>query len=225
MLCTPFSDPNAHGSIAGLSFRRRYGSVILEKKPFPVQPNSAGQIAQRNAFKTANNEWYALTSMTRDYYNARGPVYNLNGRTLYIRQKLRGVLPSTTLFSCKTVTNANITTTIMTSPKYIQWRFDTAGPNAFGHIYDPGNSYTNVWTATSQELLRLYYIRTNPADPIVPMWYSIYIWFTDWNNNPQEGLIRYPEITGLAGYIGYVADDYSVWWDQACTQLVCTPLF
>jgi len=225
MLCVPFADPNAHGSIAGLSFRRRYGSIILEKKPVPVQPNSAGQIAQRNAFKTANNEWYALPSETRDYYNARGPVYDLNGRTLYIRQKLRNILPDPTPLNLLSIQDIIITKTIGSNPVTFSWIFSASLTYPLAKIEDYNNNFINIQTApSSQDLILGKNPGTHPR-PDVPMWYSIYIECTKWDTSTMSGLVRWPfdDVDAVVRY--YVSEDLSLWHDSGYTKLACTPLF
>ena len=227
-IIVPYGDPNAHGSIGDVvTFRRRYGKVIFQKKPFPKQPNSAGQIAQRNAFKNALSGWYALNQFHKDFYNIHGPELGMTGLNLYIQQALLGNLPSTTSLQIRRIVDCNIITVRAAQPNGILWLFrnDPFTLNWWTH-WDNANTKLASYYTGSQYIATLVLQQNTSPYPIYSFRDGVWIQFHTAIATNLEMLIRIPESDMTTGTkIFWIADDGSVYFDSAMQNLACVSKF
>lgn len=224
----PYGDLNAHGSLANsLSFRRRFNYVILQKKPFPKQPNSAGQIAQRSAFKTAVSEWYFLNTPTRTFYNTRGAELNMTGQNLYVKQKLINDLPSTTPLPVGDCTNMVINNLRGTSANMIRIECNVKpSGSGLGRVTDNGNVYSDLITVSPDQNLWLHFDRLSMPGVEYQFRDSLSLSLVS-GGSPLDILIRFPVIDLLSKSNDdlYISDDGSAYWDIAMTELACVTKF
>jgi hypothetical protein len=222
----PFADPNAHGSVANAySFRRYYNKVVYQKKPHPVQPDSAGQLAQRAAFSAASDAWYALNVESKLYYNTRGSQLGMNGRNLYIKAALLGILPSTTPLYPVDAFDMQIQSPASSNTTGFIIIFN-AEADQLGSIYDNQNSFIDDTYVSSEHNgdLNIYAV-TDPS-LIIPFRYCLYLRFNKYPSVMTELYVRLPELPNawFSDYF-YLSDDGSVFWDSGLTKLAATPNF
>lgn len=209
----PYGDTNAHGSLGGsLSFRRRFGRVVLQKQPFPVQPNTPAQLAQRTAFKNASYDWYSYLAMSKRYFQDRAPTYGWTPKNLYIHASLTGILPVQTMVPLKQVLAAQIINTCGSGPTDNSYQFVAVRDSPFynlsvGFIRDNENIYYPTGTAL-YECDRFYLSWTQTAT--IPFRYGIWIQWKNWDDSIHEGIVRFLESTGASGAKNMSADT-SLW--------------
>ena len=226
-ICTPYGDPNAHGTIGkSISFRRQFGRVILQKAPFPFDPNTSAQQTQRTAFKTANYNWYQLPTAQKTYYNVRGPELGISPRNLYISASLKGILPSYTSRLLREVLTAQIMQPIGTGATdiEIEFYFRRYSPDAWIYMWNIYDNQ-NVLAGTSNVLPagRPYIKVINTID--IPFRYGIFVTWADETNFPWPGTIRLPALSAGTHFID-IGDDYSAYtnWDST-KEFIATNLF
>ncbi len=92
----PFADPDAHGSIANsVSFRRRRGKVVFQKKPHGKQPNTPAQQAQKTKFSDGWKAYHQLDSWEIEYLTNKAADLNTTKANLFLSQFLLDEIPST----------------------------------------------------------------------------------------------------------------------------------
>ena len=223
----PYGDTNAHGSLGGsLSFRRRFGRVVLQKKPYPVQPNSAGQIAQRDAFKQAGLDYYSYPVLSKRYYDSRAPQLAWTPRNLYIHASLTGILPSQVNVPVKEMLNAQIISTVGAGPSDNAYTFQAVRTSPFYSknlctIYDNQNTFSSLGPAT---VLVDYFRMTWTQTVNIPFRYGIYIQWKNWDDSVHEGIIRFLEETGPSGG-KVISADSSMFDSQSLVNLYATNNF
>lgn len=78
---------SASGSIGGTTASHNRFGLYVRARRVPVNPNTAAQQAQRNAFGTYSGTWRTLTEAQRDAweaYAAATPVTNRLGQTVFL---------------------------------------------------------------------------------------------------------------------------------------------
>lgn len=226
-IVSPYGDPNAHGSIArAISFRRRWGRVVMEKKPYPIQPNSAGQIAQKAAFSAAQTGWNTLSVAQKPYYLLRAPTLEMSERNLYTKAYLLNILPSYTGFYPRQITAAQLMDPIGTAANDLQFVFNVwgGGPpvwNKLGEIWDNENTLKNTATWAGAYTWFQIAITLNIA---MPFRYGIALTVLDQSSVSHNFVIRFQEYgTGTKSW--YVGDDGSTYHDPSITVFAATNNF
>lgn len=224
----PFSDPNAHGSVAdSVSFRRRGNKVIFQKKPHPVQPNSAQQLAQREAFKNATQDWYSYDAQSKLYFVDRGEQLGISARNLFIKAKLLNIMPSTTTLFLKEVQNAQITLTRGLASHSVAIMFEalTSALN-FGDISDNENSY--IFSNAHDPALKIAMTLEEDGGPAVTYLFrdSIYIQVKNSSDEIKELILRLPKnlVVGALKTF-YISLDGSLFYDENFLHLAGTNNF
>lgn len=88
-LKAPLLSLEAHGTIGDtITFRRRGGITIAERKPIPTDPETTAQLTQRGAFKDAVAAWHALTEEEQAEYRALGKKVGLTGYQYFVQEYL-----------------------------------------------------------------------------------------------------------------------------------------
>lgn len=224
----PYGDLNAHGSLAGsVSFRRRYNYVVFQKKPYPKQPNSAGQIAQRTAFKSALDDWYQYDAQSKEYFRLRGAQLGMTGLNLFIRAKLLNIMPSTIAISLKQVTSAQIINIRSPITDGFNWEFQPVPQEAgFARIVDNDNSYIWLNTYPGSKIMGIevsgmdvefleYQFRDGIAYTVI-----------DHLGATRNIISRIPESPPNSDSIlYYISTDGSAFYDSALTHLAATNNF
>lgn len=206
-IITPYGDINAHGSLGGsVSFRRRFGRVIFQKKPDPKQPGTPGQIAQRNLFKSANYDYYGYPTQSKEYYEGRGPQLGMSAKNLYVQQSLKSNLPQYIAVPLKEMLDAQVITTAGQTGASIVTQFVAVRVSPFsslsvGFIQDNNNIFYPTPPASFPA--DYFYITWTNADPI-PFRYGIWMQWKNWDDSIHEGIVRF-----LAEPVGSGACYYS----------------
>ena len=227
-IITPYGDPNAHGSIGNsLTFRRRFGKVILEKKPYPKQPNSSAQIAQRTAFGNAQKAWYSLTQVSKDFYNTRGAQYGWNGINLYIYASLNGLLPSSTPIALKEITALDIITPVCGAGESVRFKFTQLSPSSErARIDDPTENASYYGANTPARAVVIQTERLSGTTIDFPFRYGITMTWKDGADVVSVYNVRFP---AFQQYIPiwqfYMSADGSLYKDISLTELYCTDNF
>jgi hypothetical protein len=218
---------NAHGSLAGsVSFRRQFGRVIFQKKPYPVQPNSSAQLAQRSAFATASDDWQSYDSLSKAYYNVRGPQLGMPGRSLYIGENLKSNLPDSSVLIINKILDLQLLAPIGTGDYDLNWYFYgyyTGGSawQLLASIGDKKNVMENQQTyAVDHDGLRVQITNTLT----VPFRYGFWMQYQTLSGGPYELVMRLAEMSASTWYI-YFSTDGSSWSDIGRTHLFATDLF
>jgi hypothetical protein len=220
----PYGDINAHGSLGGsVSFRRRFGRVIFQKKPHPVQPNTAGQLAQRLAFKNASESWNFLNAPSKPFYQDRGSMLGMTGRNLWTQANLLPNLPTTTVINIRKIEAMQILSPVGAGPASGSWTvhgFYPSGPgwDAFGQINDNANNLISV-----SEFIKTYTkIRiTGKVDPSIPFRYGFSMSIKDQALSIWDIIVLLPTQPNITTEY-FISDDGSAYFDDALTELACT---
>lgn len=226
-IVTPFGDPNAHGTIGNsISFRRRFGKVILEAKPNPVQPNSAAQIAQRSAFSSAQQDWYFYNAISKLYFNERAPVLNMTAKNLYTQAKLLNNMPSVVNIALTEITALQILSPICPNPTTGVATFqgyDSGGSvwKSLGLIRDNENSWVNQGPISGA--ITKFRINVNTSG------YELFRYGFSLTANLYGGgtvnlIIRVNNDGTALSNLG-ISSDGSCFYDEALTQLCATNNF
>jgi hypothetical protein len=224
-IITPFADPNAHGSIAKtFSFRRSMHGVIFEKKPYPSQPDSVDQLAQRQLFLDAIASWKTLSGMTREFYNTRGKDFNLSGYNLYLKHFLSNTLPSTTPLWIHWLYCTSIINIRAAGSTDVTFTFKIVGGSTeYSYIRDTENVATITGSADPVVPVRLFVNNASGKETHYLFRDGLYVTWADISENLFNIVIRFPDfITSEAGRDFYVADDGSLYEDAAMTNLIST---
>lgn len=225
---TPYADINAHGSIGdSVTFRRRYGSVILQKKSNPKQPNSASQLAQRSAFKTASEDWYGYDAQSKIYFNTQGPQLGITGQNLFIKAQLLNIMPSLINSGLIEINEAQLgQSRVIPTAACNFYLFAGDYVDSFGSIVDP----TNVWNKQSTLIANnwlLILVEADGAD--YSLKFRDWLWIKGKNlaDDDIEYVIRFPQTTILDGESQpfYVSLDGSTFSDEALNHLDATNNF
>jgi hypothetical protein len=223
----PYADANAHGSIAGsVTFRRRFGKVIFQKKPNPKNSNTAGQIAQRQAFKDASTEWNFYDSLSKAYFRTRAPTLQLTARNLFMHAYMTNIMPSQVGIEIKQITALQILVTAGANPTSGGWVF-------YKHVTG-GSTFLNRGNINdNQNILVPAGADTNPTDYAkivgsvdvgIPFRYGFSVTYIDLSDVSHDLIVRLPEApTGSADY--FLSNDGSVYSDSALTHLLATNNF
>lgn len=151
----PYGDPNAHGTIGGsLTFRRRFGRVVLEKTPVPKYTNTPAQQVQRDAFKNASDLWYSYPYDSKAYFDTRGKELHMTGKNLFISAQLKSIMPLLTPPAFVKILQCQIISVIESTPSTAYITLEAHDPGSpfmsqMGTIYDNSNSFTPGVTLTN----------------------------------------------------------------------------
>ena len=201
-IVVPYGDTQAHGSIAcSLTFRRFRNKVVLEKKPYPTQPNTPGQIAIRNKFKQAWEAYHTLSPWTLEYLKESAKQYGWSGANLFISQYMQDEVPSTIpMNSIKEITDLSLPLPIAPDPEGIKHKFtaiiDTPpSEDTLAHIFDNENILYPGAGPLAYNRSRLVLSRTDPAPIDIPFNYPIILVWKDFNDFERTNLVRLPALT------------------------------
>ena len=224
----PYGDLNAHGSLAGsVSFRRRYNYVVFQKKPYPKQPNSAGQIAQRTNFKSALTDWYGYDYASKEYFRLRGAQLGMTGLNLFIRAKLLNIMPSTSPILVKEVLDMQIINLRGTEEYNFNWTMES-WPTGWGAggIYDTQNVFGKGMIHPTGIARRWAIKKDAGADGDYLFRDGIWTKLIDSSDVTREIICRVPSFTVTEDdTIFYIADDGSLFYDEALIHLAATNNF
>ena len=223
----PYNDPNAHGSIAGASFRRRGNIVVFQKKPKPKQPNTPGQIAQRQAFSDAAKAWYSYDATSKEYFYKRGKELGMSARNLFISAYLKGIMPSTTELQFKEITNIQIQTPA--APELKSWKFRFINRNLghdMGIIFDNENIFDKETTYENVVNIGIVIIAWEDT-LILPFRYAFYLQGKLQDDSIEERIIRLPVWTlyPVSSKQFFFSDDGSCFYDVNLSHLAATNNF
>ena len=223
----PYADPNAHGTIGdSVSFRRRFNKVIFQKKPNPVQPNTAAQLAQRAAFKTVQNDWYSYPALSKEYYYQRAPLLGWTAKNLYTHAKLLSIMPNQTNIKVKEVLQCQLITEIGTVPGDNQLGFHSWIPTIpayqnMGYIDDTGNVLLGTSVASAEPTIFKMIWAMGTA---LPLWYGVWMQYKDWSDVTHEFTIRsLGDASGL--HTSYISEDGSAFREDSLINLWATGNF
>lgn len=198
----PFADPDAHGSIANsVSFRRRRGIVVFQKKPHGKQPNTPAQQAQKEKFSDGWKAYHQLNAWEITYLTNKAVELNTTKANLFLSQFLLDEIPSTIpLNQIKEILNLSLPEPISDVDEGILNEFFSQIDSPYaetllGHIFDKENiTFTGaIVTAHDRSFIR---IENKTAGAIVIPFNYPYI--MDYNNQSdiaKTQLIRLPEIS------------------------------
>lgn len=201
-IVVPYGDTQAHGSLAcSITFRRFRNKVVMEKKPYPTQPNTPEQKAIRNKFKQAWKAYHQLSPWTVEYLRQSAKQYGWSGANLFISQYMQDEVPSTIpMNNMKEITDLSLPQPIAPDPDGIkhQFRAIVDSPHAeilLADIFDNENVYNPGIEAIAYNRSRLDLSRTDPTPIDIPANYPIILVWTDFNNVERTNLIRLPALT------------------------------
>jgi len=198
----PFADPDAHGSIAGsVSFRRRRGKVVFQKKPHGKQPNTPAQQAQKEKFSDGWKAYHQLNAWELDYLENKASELGTTKANLFMSQYLLDEIPSDTpLNQMKTILNLSIPDPIMDIDEGLLEEFFSQVDDPFnqilmGHIYDKENTVSIGATVGAHDRTIIRIENKDTAQVIIPFDYPIIIDYKNQSDIDKTQLIRLPEIT------------------------------
>ena len=201
-IVVPYGDTQAHGSIAcSLTFRRFRNKVVLEKKPYPKQPNTPSQIAIRNKFKQAWAAYHTLSPWTLEYLKESGKQYGWSGANLFISQYMQDEVPSTIpMNNIKEIIDLSLPLPIAPDPEGIKHKFtaviDTPhSEDTLAHIFDNENVFYPGAGLPAYNRSRLVLTRTDPTPIDIPFNYPIILVWKDFNDFERTNLVRLPAFT------------------------------
>jgi len=217
MIVTPYGDPTAHGSIGKcLTFIRRRGIVYSRPYKVPFDPRSTAQLDQRNKFKQGKLAWDALSSESKDYFNARAEGESYSGFNLFMHFYLLDQLPSESPFYVEDITNSWIG--ILRSSHSNGWTFrfapDPGGAN-YGTISDNENIYHDAASYSPARILTVDIVK-NAQDIDIHMRDTVIIVY----DIAQQLTIYLPETNSNVTL--WVAEDGSTYYDDLYTKLACS---
>lgn len=224
----PYGDTNAHGSLGGsISFRRRFGKVVLQKQPFPVQPNTPAQIIQRDAFASVQNDWYSYNAISKGYFNIRAPQYGWTAKNLFTSAKLKSIMPNLTAPGINRILQAQVVSPQGVSPNETKFEFFTR--NKFSHtwssqgtIYDNENVF--VWSGLGQVDVDGFKVEITGSPGYPVFRYGIWLQIRLWPSTDVEWVMRLREVpTGASTF--YMSLDGSTFFDFALSELNATNNF
>lgn len=198
----PFADPDAHGSIAGsVTFRRRRGKVVFQKKPHGKQPNTPAQQAQKEKFADGWKAYHQLNPWEIEYLTNKAVELGTTKANLFLSQYLTDEIPSTVpLNLIKTVLSLSLPEPIsdITEGLLHEFKIQIDSPLAqalVAHIYDNENVPTIGATASphNRTILRIEILDTNPI--VIPFNYPLIMDYTSQSDVDNTQLIRLPEIS------------------------------
>jgi hypothetical protein len=223
----PYNDPSAHGSIAdSVSFRRRFNTVILQKKPHPKQPNTDAQKAQRNLFKTASTDWYSYDAWSKDYFVARGKQLGMTARNLFLSAKLKNIMPSQNPCIGGAADAMQLQNIRATESQGVKWRaYIFISDFDIGWIYDTENIFHKGSEGGNQPLA----IRIKALTESVTYHFrdALYLQFRGTTPPTANFIIRVPEFSIAIDEEKWlwVSEDGSVFYDQNLVHLAATNNF
>ena len=201
-IVVPYGDTQAHGSIAcSLTFRRFRNKVVLEKKPYPKQPNTPAQIAIRNKFKQAWAAYHTLSPWTLEYLKESGKQYGWSGANLFISQYMQDEVPSTIpMNNIKEIIDLSLPLPIAPDPEGIKYEFTAridAPPSedTLAHIFDNENVFYPGAGPPAYNRSRLLLSRADTAPIDIPFNYPIILVWKDFNDFERTNLVRLPAFT------------------------------
>lgn len=200
-LVIPYGDTQAHGSIGdALTFRRWRGRVVLEKKPYPRQPDSGPQIVHRNKFREGWIAFHTLNAQTLKYYTDLAAQLGMTPANLFLSYYLRDIVPSSDpLTEIVRITDLDLPepNSLVSKGTKIDFLgffdFDES-VESFGHIFDSENIFIEGVDISEYDRALLEIERGEPDPFLIPLNYPVLV---KWRNAAEEDkiiLVRLPEI-------------------------------
>ena len=91
----PYGDLTSRGKFnQAVTFKRKGDAVLMTATPSPKLSRTPGQVAQRNRFISASNDYKLLFFETKRFYNSRARMISRSGRPFYIAVHMKDNLPS-----------------------------------------------------------------------------------------------------------------------------------
>ncbi len=200
-LLVPYGDPQTHGTLAKtLTFRRYRGKVVVEKKPDPTNPRTAGQIAQRTLFSSGWDAWKVLSTWEIEYLQKQAIQLNTSASNLFMSLWLRGLTWSKTPMNLiKEITDLNLPEPVSADTQGILHEgiaaVDTAPPpRTLGSIYDNDNSFISGMVASAYTRFYFDIAGPGPTPVTAPYGYPLLITYKDFADIEHVQLVRYPEL-------------------------------
>lgn len=198
----PFADPDAHGSIANsVSFRRRRGKVVFQKKPHGRQPNTPAQQAQKTKFAEGWQAYHQLNAWELEYLTNKAVELNTTKANLFMSQWLLDEIPSIIpLNQIKEILNLSLPQPISDTTEGILNEFFSQIDSPYaetllGHIFDNENiTFTGaIVTAHDRSFIRIE--NKTAGEIVIPFDYPYIMDYNSQSDIEKTQLIRLPEIT------------------------------
>lgn len=200
-IIVPYGDTQAHGSLGdSVTFRRRRGKVVFQKKAHPKQPNTPGQQAQKEKFRAAWASYHSLSPGDLEYYRALAAELGTTAANLYLSLYLKGELASRTpLTQAKTITDIDITVPVSAIPYglvFNHWFQDYDRHPSFnpGVTFDNENVFTPGHTCTAYQIAKLRVKKFAGGPTSIPKGYQLTYWWTNMSDEPKTNLMKLPLI-------------------------------
>ncbi len=198
----PFADPDAHGTIAGsVTFRRRRGKVIFQKKPHGKQPNTPAQQAQKEAFADGWKAYHQLSAWEIAYLEEKAAELGTTKANLFLSQYLTNEIPSTTPQNqMKEILNLSLPEPEGLVDEALLHEFfsqvdSPLAQTLLGHIFDNENiTFTgSIVSAHDRSFIRIE--NKTAGEFVIPFNYPLVLDYITQADVTKVQLIRLPEIT------------------------------
>lgn len=200
-LVIPYGDTQAHGSIGDtLTFRRWRGRVVLEKKPFPRQPNTQAQLDWRQLFRDGWDAYHNLNSWEIEYITNKSKELGRTPANFFMSQWLLDELPSTTpLNLIKKINEISLAQPVADEDKGIRFQVfaikdDPFDEKQYGEIWDKENAYVFGEEVGDHDRVKLTAYRDLETPVSIPFNYPIIMKWTDFSDVDHTDLMRLPLI-------------------------------
>ena len=207
-IITPFADPDAHGTIANsVTFRRRRGKVIFQKKPHGRQPNTPAQQAQKQAFADGWKAYHQLNAWELAYLAEKAAELNTTKANLFLSQYLTNEIPSTIPQNqMKEILNLSLPEPEGEVDEALLHEFFSQVDSPLvelllGHIFDDENVTITGSIAGAHDRAFIRIENKTAAEFIIPFNYPIILDYITQADVTKIQLIRLPEITLPAGTV------------------------
>ena len=198
----PFADPDAHGTIANsVTFRRRRGIVVFQKKPHGRQPNTPAQQAQKTKFSDGWKAYHQLSAWELEYLENKATELGTTKANLFLSQYLKDEIPSVIpLNQIKEILNLSLPEPEAVIAEGLLHEFfsqidSPLSELLLGHIYDNENiTFTgSIASAHDRSFIRIE--NKTAGQLVIPLNYPLILDYITQADATKTQLIRLPEIT------------------------------
>jgi hypothetical protein len=198
----PFADPDAHGTIANsVTFRRRRGIVVFQKKPHGKQPNTPAQQAQKTKFSDGWKAYHQLSSWELEYLENKAAELGTTKANLFLSQYLTDEIPSIIpLNQIKEILNISLPEpeAIIAEGLLHEFFSQVDSPMAetlLGHIFDNENITVTGSIAGAHDRSFIRIENKTAGEFVIPFNYPLVLDYITQADITKTQLIRLPEIT------------------------------
>ncbi|MCK5602654.1 hypothetical protein KAR91_12310 [Candidatus Pacearchaeota archaeon] len=198
----PFADPDAHGTIANsVTFRRRRGKVVFQKKPHGKQPNTPAQQAQKTKFSDGWIAYHQLSSWEIAYLEEKAAELNTTKANLFLSQWLLDEIPSIIpLNQIKEILNISLPEPEAVVAEGLLHEFFSQVDSPLvetllGHIFDNENIVVTGSIAGAHDRSFIRIENKTAGEFIIPFNYPLILDYITQADITKTQLIRLPEIT------------------------------